>query len=143
MNVVGRHSDSTRERRFHLALAGMVVAVSFAVSAVPGISSPAGLAALTFATMGIMSGLAVFWALPTSILSGRAAAAGIAWVNSVGNLAGYVSPYVVGMIRDANRSMTAALLFLSSLALLASLLTLYIARKSHLKQPSGRRLDSG
>jgi D-galactonate transporter len=133
MNVVGRHSDSTGERRWHLALAGMVVAVAFALSAVPGISGPLGLAALTFATMGIMSGLVVFWALPTSILSGSAAAAGIAWINAVGNLAGYVSPYVVGMIRDGTHSMTAALLFLSGLALLASVLTLYVGRKSHLK----------
>jgi D-galactonate transporter len=133
MNVVGRHSDATGERRWHLALAGLVVAVAFALSAVPGISGPSGLAALTFATMGIMSGLVVFWALPTSILSGSAAAAGIAWINAVGNLAGYVSPYGVGMIRDATHSMTAALLFLSSLALLASGLTLYVGRKSHLK----------
>jgi D-galactonate transporter len=133
MNLVGRHSDRTGERRWHLALAGLVVAIAFALSAVPGISGPAGLAALTFATMGIMSGLVVFWALPTSILSGSAAAAGIAWINAVGNLAGYVSPYVVGMIRDATHSMTAALLFLSGLALLSSLLTLYVARKSHLK----------
>jgi D-galactonate transporter len=133
MNIVGRHSDRTGERRWHLALAGMVVAVSFAMSAIPGISGPAGLAALTMATMGIMSGLVVFWALPTSILSGSAAAAGIAWINAVGNLAGYVSPYVVGMIRDATHGMTAALIFLSSLALLASILSLYVARKSHLK----------
>jgi sugar phosphate permease len=133
MNVVGRHSDRTGERRWHLAGSAMVVAVAFAMSAVPGISGPAGLAALTFATMGIMSGLVVFWALPTSILSGSAAAAGIAWINAVGNLAGYVSPYVVGMVRDATRSMTAALVFLSGLALLASVLTLYVARKSHLK----------
>jgi hypothetical protein len=55
------------------------------------------------ATAGMMSAMSTFWALPTAILSGNAAAAGIAWINSVGNLSGYVSPFVLGAIRDATR----------------------------------------
>ena len=57
-------------------------------------------AVLTGAVAGIMSSISTFWALPASILSGSAAAAGLAWINSVGNLGGYVSPKVVGAIRD-------------------------------------------
>ena len=61
------------------------------------------MACLTVATAGVMSATSSFWALPTAMLSGSAAAAGIAWINSVGNLSGYVSPYVLGAIRDATR----------------------------------------
>jgi len=85
-------------------------------------------AGLTAATVGIMCAFAVFWALPTAILSGTAAAAGIAWINSVGNLGGYASPYFVGMIRDRTHSMTPALLALAAVALVAAGFGLYVTR---------------
>src|SRR5579871_2771397 len=69
MIVFGRHSDSTGERRIHIALAGMVGAAAFAASAIPGISGAVGLAALTFATIGIMCAFSTFWAMPTAVLS--------------------------------------------------------------------------
>jgi cyanate permease len=69
------------------------------------------------------------WALPTELLSGAAAAAGIAWINSVGNLAGYVSPFVVGLIRDRTHSMVLALLVLSGAALIGGLVTLAATKK--------------
>ena len=129
MIVAGRHSDVTGERRWHIAGSVLVGAAAFAVSAIPGIPGAAGLVALTFAAMGIVCANSMFWALPTSVLSGAAAAAGIAWINSVGNLAGYVSPHLVGLIRDKTHSMFAALLVLSGAALTAALVTLYVARK--------------
>ena len=127
MIVVGRHSDATRERRMHIALSGMVGAVAFAASALPGISGPMGLTLLTFATIGIMCAFSTFWALPTAVLSGAATSAGIAWINSIGNLAGYVGPYAIGTIRDATNSMVIALLVLGASALFSSLMTLWIA----------------
>jgi nitrate/nitrite transporter NarK len=69
------------------------------------------------------------WTLPTELLSGAAAAAGIAWINSVGNLGGYVSPLVVGMIRDRTHSMVLALLVLSGAALIGGAVTLIATRK--------------
>jgi nitrate/nitrite transporter NarK len=72
----------------------------------------------------------MFWAMPTALLSGSAAAAGIAWINSVGNLAGYASPFLVGIIRDRTHSMTLALLALSAAALASALISLYVTRKS-------------
>ena len=104
----------------------IIGALAFAVSAMPGVTGWGGIAALTVATAGVMSAVSCFWSLPTSILSGTAAAAGIAWINSVGNLAGYVSPMVVGKIRDATHSMTLALSVLSVSVLIAGLLTLYV-----------------
>jgi len=130
MVLFGRHSDSTGERRIHIALAGVVGATAFAASAIPGISGALGLTALTFATIGIMFAFSTFWAMPTAILSGAAASAGIAWINSIGNLAGYAAPYLIGAVRDATNSIMIALLVLSASALFSSLATLWVGRSS-------------
>jgi nitrate/nitrite transporter NarK len=74
----------------------------------------------------VMSAVSCFWSVPTAILSGTAAAAGIALINSIGNLAGYVSPFVVGKIRDATHNMTLALSVLAVSVMIAGLLTIYV-----------------
>jgi sugar phosphate permease len=101
--AVGASSDRRQERRWHIAAGAGIGAVAFALSGWPALSGWAGLACLTVATAGMMSTMTTFWALPTAMLSGSAAAAGIAWINSIGNLSGYVSPFVLGAIRDATR----------------------------------------
>jgi len=138
MIVAGRHSDSTGERRLHIAVPGIVGAAAFAASAIPGISGMVGLTALTLATIGIMCAFSTFWALPTPILSGAAASAGIAWINSIGNLSGYVGPYIIGAIRDATHSMLPALMLLSASALFSSILTLWITRAAVQPRRSAR-----
>jgi nitrate/nitrite transporter NarK len=129
MNAWGHHSDITGERRWHMVLAGTIGAVAFAASAIPGISGPAGIAALVVAASALMCQFAVFWALPTAILSGSAAAAGIAWINSIGNLAGYASPHAVGFIRDRTHSMLLALLALACAQLMVAVIALVVGRK--------------
>ncbi len=128
MVVNGQHSDRTGERRWHVAGAAIIGAAAFAASGIPGISGWTGIFFLTIATAGAMSAVSCFWSLPTAILSGTAAAAGIAWINSVGNLAGYASPFIVGKIRDATHNMALALLMLAASLLAAGLLTLYMTR---------------
>ncbi len=128
MVLYGHHSDAKGERRWHLSLALLVGAVAFTISALPGISGVAGLAALTVSAAAVMCGQSLFWALPTGILSGTAAAAGIAWINSVGNLAGYVSPYLIGEVRDATGSMTLALLALAASMLMSAVLVVVVAK---------------
>jgi sugar phosphate permease len=129
MFFVGRHSDATGERRWHFALSCGLGACAFAVSAIPGIPGVVGFAALTMANVGILCGFAVFWSLPTALLKGTAAAAGIAWINSVGNLAGWASPFAVGAIRDQTHgSNTVALLALAGAMLTAALVSLFATR---------------
>lgn len=130
MIAVGQQSDQTGERRWHLVLSCLVGAAAFAASAIPGIPGVLGLMALSLATAGVMSTFSVFWALPTRLLSGTAAAAGIAWINSVGNLAGYVSPHAVGLIRDRTHSMTPALLSLAGILLVSAAVTWYVTRET-------------
>ncbi|MFL6448629.1 MAG: MFS transporter [Bryobacteraceae bacterium] len=130
MVAVGHHSDKTGERRWHIALTSIICSAAFAASAIPGTSGVLSFVALTIATASIAASYSTFWALPTTLLSGTAASAGIAWINSVGNLAGYVSPYLVGKIRDTTHSMTAALLMLSFCCLVSGILTLVVFRPS-------------
>ena len=94
----GRHSDATRERVWHVALPALMGGL--ALFAGSHVTSPApALALLTFAAIGIFAALPVFWTLPAAMLSGTAAAAGIALINSTGNSGGFVGPYFVGWLK--------------------------------------------
>jgi nitrate/nitrite transporter NarK len=129
MVLVGRHSDRTGERRWHVAAAAMTSAAGFVLSV--WFQNPiVAVAALTLAFVGLKSTLGPFWALGTTFLSGTAAAGGIAWINSVGNLGGFVGPTVVGAIQDATGSNVTALLALGSALLAMGLLALVGTRAS-------------
>jgi nitrate/nitrite transporter NarK len=128
MVVVGHRSDRTGERCWHVAISGLIGAIAFSISAIPGISGTVGLLALTVAAAGIMASVSTFWALPSMFVSGTAASASIAWINSVGNLGGYVSPALVGKIRDVTHNMTPALLMLASASIVSVILTVFFFR---------------
>jgi MFS family permease len=129
MVLVGRHSDATGERCWHVAISALVGGLGLALSAIPGISGEFGLFALTIATAGIISATSTFWSLPTSYLSGTAASAGIAWINSLGNLGGQVGPSIVGSIHGKNNSHTPALLLLSLSCVMSAVVTITFFRK--------------
>ena len=80
------------------------------------------MASLTLATAGILATLPLFWSLPTALLGGTAAAAGIALINSFGNLAGFVSPYMIGWIKDVTKSTDNGMYMLAGAMLLGGLL---------------------
>jgi nitrate/nitrite transporter NarK len=129
MLLVGRHSDLTGERRWHFAISSFVIAAGFILSVIPGLGGVLHLLGITMAAAGTLSSIALFWAFPTALLSGTAAAAGIAWINSVGNLGGFASPYVIGMVRDATHSTAPALLMLAGVSLLGAFIQLFVTRK--------------
>jgi MFS transporter, ACS family, tartrate transporter len=106
-----RHSDRTGERVVHLIIvAGLGFAGFAAASAVE--SLPAQIFCLCLALMGVYGSLPVFWTLPTTFLAGTAAAAGLALINSLGNLAGYVGPQVVAWLTGGSGNYSPALLAL-------------------------------
>lgn len=84
---------------------------------------------LTVATMGILTGLSQFWVLPPAFLGGAAAAAGIALINSVGNLAGFVSPFIVGWIKDATGSTNNGLYVIAVSLIVGGAIVLAIAQR--------------
>ena len=118
MVLAARHSDRSGERRWHTAIAALAGALGLVAATVWSDNPLIALAALSVATAGILSTFPIFWSLPTAMLGGTAAAAGIAMINSIGNLAGFVSPYLVGAIRDATHS-TASGIYLLAASLLA------------------------
>lgn len=118
MVAAARHSDRSGERRWHAACAGVAGALGLVVATAYSDNTVIALAALSVATAGILSTFPIFWSLPTAMLGGAAAAAGIAMINSLGNLAGFVSPYLVGAVKDATSS-TASGIYLLAASLVA------------------------
>jgi MFS transporter, ACS family, tartrate transporter len=112
MVLWGWHSDLTGERSWHVTLPLLVAAAAFAASALSLPLAPMMLA-LTVATIGIYGAIGTFWSLPTTLLTGTAAAAGLALINSMGNAGGLVGPFVVGVMKDATGTFTTGLLFLA------------------------------
>ncbi|MGA2287373.1 MFS transporter [Bradyrhizobium sp.] len=114
----GQRSDRVAERRFHVAFPLFVAAAGIAVST--AFDDPLlKMISLCVAGFGIFACLPVFWTLPTAFLSGAAAAAGIAVINSIGNLAGFAGPFAMGWIKDQTGSYAGGLLLLAGLGILA------------------------
>jgi nitrate/nitrite transporter NarK len=114
MVFFGRSADRHRERRWHAASAMLIGATGMTLSAIAGTHTAVAILFLTIASTGIFSCAPLFWSLPTAFLSGAAAAAGIAAINSIGNLAGFVSPYVVGWLKDLTQSTQAGMYAVSA-----------------------------
>jgi ACS family tartrate transporter-like MFS transporter len=118
------HSDRTSERKLHAALPILLFGVALLVSVFAGTRVALAIAAFSVATMALYSFPSPFWALPTVFLSGPAAAASIALINSIGNLGGFLGPYVIGYLSDLTGGFTAGLLYLVGAGFLGGLLVL-------------------
>ena len=128
MVLVGRRSDRTGDRRTYVAGALLVTAAGLAALAFTGTAPAPSLVALTLITCGVLSFLATFWAVPAAFLRASAAAAGIAWINSIGNLGGHFGPDLIGRIRTSTNSAAAAFLTLAVLAIVGAGVVLLTTR---------------
>ena len=123
MVFIARNSDRWNERRWHIALSAFTGAAGLMAAAflkLPG----AELGALAVAAIGIWGTLGPFWAMSSRILSGTGAAAGIALINSVGNLGGFLGPYMIGLVRSRTNSFSGALLALALFPLAGGIVTM-------------------
>jgi len=118
--VVGWSSDRTQERRWHTAGSMLVAGAGFLLSVLSQGNSTLEVAMFCLAGAGMYGYLPGFWALPTSFLSGTAAAASIGLINSIGNLGGFVGPYLVGYLSNRTGSFRGGLMCLSVSAVLAA-----------------------
>lgn len=121
MQVVGRSADRRQERPLHLALPMLLGVAGLIFTAALGTNIVLALLGLTLASMGALAGLTMFWPLASRSLSAAALAGGLALINSIGQLAGFLSPYLVGFIKDATQSTDLALYILAALMLLGAL----------------------
>ena len=132
MLVVGRHSDRTGERRWHVLIAALVSGAGLVLAPVSA-NVMWTLATLSIAMAGVSSMYGPFWALATgrgaqrmASMTGAAAAASIALINSVGNTGGFLGPYLLGAVNDATHSFAVALYVIAAILAVGGALVLFI-----------------
>ncbi|MBN3725487.1 MFS transporter [Burkholderia sp. Ac-20379] len=128
MILIARSADRRRERRWHVAIPAALGAIGLLLSVAWANQTALAMVGLTLATIGILTTLPLFWSLPTAFLGGTAAAAGIALVNSIGNLAGFLSPYMIGWLKQATGSNSAGMVMLAAFLVLGGLLALSVPK---------------
>ncbi|QZI70429.1 MFS transporter [Pseudomonas protegens] len=122
----GVHSDKHAERRLHCAMAALLAGIGLIGTGLLIGNAVLALIALSVAAMGILAAFPVFWSIPGAFLAGTAAAGGIAVINSIGNLAGFVAPYLIGWLKTHTGSLASGLYLVAGLEILAALLLLLL-----------------
>ena len=126
MILIGRSSDRSKERKWHVAACALLSSLGLAFAAFSQKNVVLLIAAFTLCQIGNRSILAPFWAIPPLFLGGTAAAAGIAMINAIGNLGGYFGGDVMGQLKGATKGYTGGLMFLSGAAFLQAILVAFI-----------------
>jgi len=132
MVLIGRSSDRSGERFMHVAIPTAIGAIGFVATALLKSPIPAMLA-LTVAAVGDYGTRGPFWALPGKFLTGSAAAAGIALINAMGAVGGFIGPFAVGYLKDASGNFESGLFLLAGILLIGSVLTLFLRHSPSLK----------
>ena len=143
MLLLGWSSDRTVERRWHTALPMIAAGVGLVLSATMQNNAALAVSLFCFAAAGLYGYLPCFWALPTILLTGAAAATAIGLINSVGNLGGFVGPYVVGYVNTATNSFFGGMLYLALSALVAAGFVLALRQGKHETVMAAGRSESG
>jgi MFS transporter, ACS family, tartrate transporter len=125
MVIIGRHSDRTGERRWHIALSAIGGGAAFALTGLVHGVAPS-IAMLSIGMLGLASMLGPFWAFATSFLGGIGAAAGIALVNSVGNVGGFVGPNIISYLQETTRGFAGGLVVIGAVLAAGGLLVVFV-----------------
>jgi sugar phosphate permease len=125
--LTGRNADRTRERRWHVIIPCLATAAGFVLCTQAGANTGLAMAGLALAAAGVITAVAMFWALPTSILGGNAAAAGIAFVNCTGNLGGFFSPAFIGVLKTHTGTLNSGLYLMAACMIASAMLTFRLA----------------
>ena len=126
MITVNSHADRARERRWHTLVPAMVTAGGLILTAWAGNNTLLAMAGLVLATAGASTAQSSFWTFPAAFLGGAAAAAGIALINSLGNIAGFASTFLVGWMTDLTHSTASSLYLFAALIAVGGALILTI-----------------
>jgi len=126
MVLIGRHSDRTRERKGHVAACALTAATGLIIGAAFTDNLPMLVLSFAFSQVGQRSVMSVFWSIPPLVLGGTAAAAGIALINAIGNLGGFVGPSVMGWLRQSTGGYSGGMLVLASALIVAACLVMTI-----------------
>jgi len=124
-----RHSDRTLERTWHVVIPCLAACLGF-VWAGAAHTAVGVILALTIANIGISGAKAPLWAMPSMFLSGAGAAAGIALINSIGNLGGFIGPYLIGWMKDRWGSYAGGLYAVAAMLALSAVVMLVLSHQS-------------
>ena len=130
MLLMGRSGDKHQERRWHLIIPMIAGALGLTLAALMGGNLILSVLSLCLAAAGVLSASSLFWMLPTTLLGGVSAAAGIAGINSFANLAGFCSPYLIGWITTTTGSSAIGMYLITGVLCLGALLVLRIPAAS-------------
>jgi sugar phosphate permease len=133
MVLIGWHSDHTGERRWHVAVSAFLAAAGLMLSAVAP-SRELAFAAIVLSYFGMFSMLPTFWALATHNLTGVAAAGAIALINSLANIGGFLSPTVVGWIKEETGQFAGGLIFMAVVSIFGGVLAVCARHDASLEQ---------
>jgi len=129
MLLFARSADKMRERRWHVVVPMLMGSTGLILSVLLSGNHYLSFAALVLACMGIVSAIPLFWSLPTAFLVGVGAAAGIAAINSIANLAGFLAPYLVGWLKQVTSSTDSGMYLLAAVLVIGAVITLTVPAK--------------
>ena len=129
MTLWARHSDQTLERTWHVVIPCAAACLGF-IWAGSTHTAIGVICALVVVNVGISAAKAPLWAMASKFMSGAGAAAGIAMINSIGNLGGFIGPYMIGWIKGKTGSYTGGLDVVGGTLVLSAVLTLLLSRKT-------------
>jgi nitrate/nitrite transporter NarK len=132
--LVGRSSDRQRERKWHIMLSAFVGALGLVGGATLTATPVLALASLSLALGGALASIAVLWVLPSALLTGAANAGGLALMATIGNLGGYVAPYVVGLAKEATGRTDFGLYLMAAAMILGALLVQLLPRNASIDE---------
>jgi len=127
MLTIGYLSDHFKERKWHLIVCLMMIAIGLGTAGFLG-NSVGAIVAISFATIGIMGAKGPFWPIPSAYLTGAGAAAGIAFINSLGNLGGFAGPYMIGFAKRMTNSFSGGLYALALMTFMGAIVTVFTVR---------------
>jgi len=134
MIVVTRHAEQTNEKRWHATIAAVLGGIGLILSAYFADNTILTVIFITFAIAGSLIAMALFWSFPGSMLTGAAVAAGIAAINSTGNLGGFFGPSLLGWLTDWLGNSNAGLAALGGVMIVAGILILATCRDYGLRR---------
>jgi ACS family tartrate transporter-like MFS transporter len=129
MTVWARHSDQTQERTWHVVLPCVAACIGF-IWAGTAYTAIGVILALVIVNVGISAAKAPLWAMATTFLSGASAAAGIATINSIGNLGGFLGPFLIGWIKARSGSYTGGLYVVGATLAISAILTYLLSHQT-------------
>jgi ACS family tartrate transporter-like MFS transporter len=128
MILWARHSDRTEERTWHVVIPCVLACLGFILVG-QSLTALTVVLALVIANIGISAAKAPLWAMPSMFLSGAGAAAGIAMINSLGNLGGFVGPFAIGWLKSVTGGYSAGLYVVAATLAVSAIVTLMLSRQ--------------